>query len=431
MDKVAVEIQFHYSGYYYSYKPEIRVSGSWDKWHSRCLMEDNNSSNIYKITLTIPPGQYIYKFIVNNKWQVDPTQPIMTNIDGDNNVITVNSYNQKARVKTPELSTRKKMEIDHYHKPSNENPAANDNENKQNSEPTPISSQIIESKNAQPEKEGGFSDYIPSILGGKKNKNKNTELKDNKGNSKQPTALQNNEANCFVNSAVQMLKILDIPWNEGSSQLSQLFGKFNLDQISQRDFMSSLSTILETSMSSGDVRTLVLSMLTDLSQTEKNSKVTNPLLFENPRSVIDCYNCLSRKVLEDNKKKNFIWLHGTKSSMQERIKDHFHCSPVQEMDCCTRGKKNQFQTTTYSKWPQYAIIATEKPVDIEEIIQFPGCSSPYMLVSYSMNSGSHCRAMVRKQDQWYLCDDQTIRPLPKDRALKQDEFNLLFFYSKM
>lgn len=117
--------------------------------------------------------------------------------------------------------------------------------------------------------------------------------------------------------------------------------------------------------------------------------------------------------------------------MQERIKDHFHCSPAQEMECCTRGKMNQFQTITYSKWPQYAVIATEKPVNIEEIIQFPGCSSPYMLVSYSMNSGSHCRAMVRKQDQWYLCDDQTIRPLPKDRALKQDEFNLLFFYSKM
>lgn len=281
MDKVAVEIQFHYTNYYYmSYKPEIRVSGSWDKWHSRCLMEDNNNSNIYKITLTIPPGQYIYKFIVNNKWQVDPSQPTMTNIDGENNIITVSSYNQKAIVKTPELSRKKNlMEIDYYQKPSNEHPAANDNENKQNSDPTPIPSQIIESKNAQPEKEGGgFSDYLPSMsmLSGKKSKNKNTELKDNKGNSKQPAALQNNEANCFVNSAVQMLKILDIPWNEGSSQLSQLFGKFTLDQISQKDFMSSLSIILDTSMSSGDVRTLVLSMLTDLSQTEKKLKSYKP-----------------------------------------------------------------------------------------------------------------------------------------------------------
>jgi 5'-AMP-activated protein kinase regulatory beta subunit len=48
------------------------------------------SHNDFTVIQTLPPGLYHYRFVVDGKWQTDPSQPMITDANGEvNNVIEV------------------------------------------------------------------------------------------------------------------------------------------------------------------------------------------------------------------------------------------------------------------------------------------------------------------------------------------------------
>ena len=74
---------------------EVLLSGTFNNWGDDSakaeVMEDPEGDGIWEVTLTLDPGTYEYKFIVDEVWMEDPTNPV--NVDdgegGFNSVVEV------------------------------------------------------------------------------------------------------------------------------------------------------------------------------------------------------------------------------------------------------------------------------------------------------------------------------------------------------
>lgn len=54
---------------------EVLICGSWKKWQTfdRLVREVRENGEIFfRVSLTLSPGIYHYKFIVDGSWQIDP-----------------------------------------------------------------------------------------------------------------------------------------------------------------------------------------------------------------------------------------------------------------------------------------------------------------------------------------------------------------------
>ena len=51
----------------------VAVAGDFNAWDPAAKpMEDKDGSGLYKATVTLAPGAYEYKFVINGTWTVDP-----------------------------------------------------------------------------------------------------------------------------------------------------------------------------------------------------------------------------------------------------------------------------------------------------------------------------------------------------------------------
>jgi len=50
----------------------VRIAGDFNNWREDGKMLKRNGSDVWQITLMLPPGTYEYKFLVDGKWENDP-----------------------------------------------------------------------------------------------------------------------------------------------------------------------------------------------------------------------------------------------------------------------------------------------------------------------------------------------------------------------
>jgi 1,4-alpha-glucan branching enzyme len=50
----------------------VLLAGDFTDWHQRPLALKKDKSGIWKRTVTLPPGFYQYRFIVDGEWRDDP-----------------------------------------------------------------------------------------------------------------------------------------------------------------------------------------------------------------------------------------------------------------------------------------------------------------------------------------------------------------------
>ena len=63
-----VDFVLEYNGAEHAY-----VCGDFNDWHPTCLrMIGNPDDGLWEKRLTLPPGRYEYKFVVNGSWRHDP-----------------------------------------------------------------------------------------------------------------------------------------------------------------------------------------------------------------------------------------------------------------------------------------------------------------------------------------------------------------------
>lgn len=66
----------------------VFVTGSFSDWKEQHQLPTADGK--YQLTLPLPPGKHVYKFIVDGEWYYDITQPTETDSDGNvNNVLVV------------------------------------------------------------------------------------------------------------------------------------------------------------------------------------------------------------------------------------------------------------------------------------------------------------------------------------------------------
>lgn len=51
----------------------VFLAGSFNNWHTKSrFMKDIHDDGNFQCVLLLKPGQYEYKFVINNNWTVDP-----------------------------------------------------------------------------------------------------------------------------------------------------------------------------------------------------------------------------------------------------------------------------------------------------------------------------------------------------------------------
>ena len=54
---------------------EVCVAGSFNDWDETAKVMKQTSPGIFEAVCMLPKGQYEYKFVVDEKWQIDPSNP--------------------------------------------------------------------------------------------------------------------------------------------------------------------------------------------------------------------------------------------------------------------------------------------------------------------------------------------------------------------
>ena len=70
---------------------EVMISGDFTNWERASLRRMNPKDKIWRKELTLKPGRYEYKFLVDGNWIVDPNNHNRTwnNYGSENSVIEV------------------------------------------------------------------------------------------------------------------------------------------------------------------------------------------------------------------------------------------------------------------------------------------------------------------------------------------------------
>ena len=71
---------------------EVYVAGSFNNWDPKhTKLKDNPNSGVYRAALTLAPGKYEYRFVVNGDWCVDPNcaESVVNAFGSQNSIVTV------------------------------------------------------------------------------------------------------------------------------------------------------------------------------------------------------------------------------------------------------------------------------------------------------------------------------------------------------
>ena len=77
------EVTFRYAGTATS----VALAGSMNGWSTSANMMTKGDDGVWSITLTLDPGVYEYKFVVNGSWVLDPTNGSVGGFDGNSIVV--------------------------------------------------------------------------------------------------------------------------------------------------------------------------------------------------------------------------------------------------------------------------------------------------------------------------------------------------------
>eukprot|EP01066_Platyproteum_vivax_P009576 Platyproteum_vivax@DN4225_c0_g1_i1.p1 len=68
----------------------VECSGSWDDWSKRHPMQYDSISKMFFVDMFLPPGEYVYKFIVDGEWMCEGSaKKKVDSLNNENNYICV------------------------------------------------------------------------------------------------------------------------------------------------------------------------------------------------------------------------------------------------------------------------------------------------------------------------------------------------------
>ena len=87
-DEVVHKFVYNYAN---SYQPKVvEVSGSFDDWKKKHRLIHYPREQKWELSKKLKKGKYLYKYIIDGNWQINPREPSETGSDGIvNNIISV------------------------------------------------------------------------------------------------------------------------------------------------------------------------------------------------------------------------------------------------------------------------------------------------------------------------------------------------------
>jgi len=87
----------NYKHYLFEYKTKkaprpkhVCIIGSWDDWQTKFTLNYDHIYNHYSVTLQLRPGEYLYKFVIDDEWICCNDHPKNNDIFGNiNNYIII------------------------------------------------------------------------------------------------------------------------------------------------------------------------------------------------------------------------------------------------------------------------------------------------------------------------------------------------------
>jgi 1,4-alpha-glucan branching enzyme len=69
---------------------EVSLVGSFNQWNSQANPMKKDKKGIWKVALSLEPGRYEYRFLVDGNWENDPSCPCcVTNEFGGENCVKI------------------------------------------------------------------------------------------------------------------------------------------------------------------------------------------------------------------------------------------------------------------------------------------------------------------------------------------------------
>jgi len=80
----------------------VALAGTFNEWKPERFLTDRNGDGVYRLRLMLAPGEYQYKFVVDDEWRLDPANPnFVPNDFGSLNSILVVKEAEAARAARP------------------------------------------------------------------------------------------------------------------------------------------------------------------------------------------------------------------------------------------------------------------------------------------------------------------------------------------
>jgi 1,4-alpha-glucan branching enzyme len=69
---------------------KVTLAGSFNSWDAKAAAAKKDSKGNWSVKVSLKPGKYEYKFVVDGSWQNDPCAPRTTNSFGtQNNIVEI------------------------------------------------------------------------------------------------------------------------------------------------------------------------------------------------------------------------------------------------------------------------------------------------------------------------------------------------------
>lgn len=83
----------------------VFVAGSFNGWNTQSHPMSKSDAGVWTATVSVPPGQTTYKFIVDGEWKTDPANPQLVEDGGGGNNSAINAGDTQAAQDAPATST--------------------------------------------------------------------------------------------------------------------------------------------------------------------------------------------------------------------------------------------------------------------------------------------------------------------------------------
>ena len=89
----------------------VALAGTFNEWKPERFLTDRAGDGVYRARLMLAPGEYQYKFVVDDEWRLDPANPnfVPNDFGSLNSILVVKEAEAASTARPARRSARRKV----------------------------------------------------------------------------------------------------------------------------------------------------------------------------------------------------------------------------------------------------------------------------------------------------------------------------------